>query len=133
MKIIAKSGLKKFWERPGCADARGPLHSWYEEALKANAPVTNAPRPLRQLGPMPEDDPMAVLQAENERLIALLAGVRRAEPQATAQPAGGQATIRWAEDSLREPARQGVLTPPGALWLSFPATLASTILLETPN
>lgn len=27
--------LKKFWERPGCADARGPLHSWYEEALKA--------------------------------------------------------------------------------------------------
>jgi len=22
-------------ERPGCADARGPLHSWYEEALKA--------------------------------------------------------------------------------------------------
>ena len=21
--------------RPGCADARGPLHSWYEEALRA--------------------------------------------------------------------------------------------------
>ena len=35
MRIIARSSLKKFWERPGCGDARGPLHSWYEEALKA--------------------------------------------------------------------------------------------------
>lgn len=35
MRIIAKSSLKKFWERPGHADARGPLHSWYEEALEA--------------------------------------------------------------------------------------------------
>jgi mRNA interferase HigB len=35
MSVIAKSSLKEFWERPGCADARGPLHSWYEEALKA--------------------------------------------------------------------------------------------------
>ena len=35
MRVIAKSSLKKFWECLGCADARGPLHSWYEEALKA--------------------------------------------------------------------------------------------------
>ncbi len=35
MRVIAKSSLKKFWEHPGCADARGPLHSWYDEALKA--------------------------------------------------------------------------------------------------
>jgi mRNA interferase HigB len=35
MRVIAKSSLKKFWERPGCADVRGPLHSWYDEALKA--------------------------------------------------------------------------------------------------
>ncbi len=35
MKVIAKSSLQKFWERPGCGDARGPLHSWYGEALKA--------------------------------------------------------------------------------------------------
>ena len=35
MRVIAKSSLKKFWEQPGCADARGPLHSWYDEALKA--------------------------------------------------------------------------------------------------
>lgn len=35
MRVIAKRGLKKFWERPGSADARGPLHSWYEETLKA--------------------------------------------------------------------------------------------------
>jgi mRNA interferase HigB len=26
---------ERFWERVGCADARGPLHSWYEETLKA--------------------------------------------------------------------------------------------------
>ena len=32
---IAKSSLKKFWNRPGCGDARGPLHSWYDEAAKA--------------------------------------------------------------------------------------------------
>jgi mRNA interferase HigB len=35
VRVIAKSSLKQFWERPGCADARGPLHSWYEVALKA--------------------------------------------------------------------------------------------------
>jgi mRNA interferase HigB len=37
MRVIAKSSLKKFWERPAYAyaDARGPLHSWYEEALRA--------------------------------------------------------------------------------------------------
>ena len=35
VRIIAKSSLQTFWERPGCADARGPLHSWYAEATKA--------------------------------------------------------------------------------------------------
>ena len=35
MRVIAKSSLKKFWESRGCADARGPLHSWYAEALTA--------------------------------------------------------------------------------------------------
>lgn len=35
MRVIAGSGLKRFWERPGCADARGPLRRWYEEALEA--------------------------------------------------------------------------------------------------
>jgi mRNA interferase HigB len=35
MRFIAKRSLQKFWERPGCADARGPLHSWYVEAVKA--------------------------------------------------------------------------------------------------
>ena len=35
MRIIAKSSLQKFWERPGYADSRGPLHSWYAEAIKA--------------------------------------------------------------------------------------------------
>ena len=35
MRVIAKSSLQKFRERPGCGDARGPLHSWYDEALKA--------------------------------------------------------------------------------------------------
>jgi mRNA interferase HigB len=35
MRVIAKSSLEKFWERPTHADAGGPLHSWYEEALRA--------------------------------------------------------------------------------------------------
>ena len=35
MGVIAKSSLKNFWGRPGCGDARGPLHSWYDEAVKA--------------------------------------------------------------------------------------------------
>lgn len=35
MRVIAKSTLKKFWENPAYADARGPLESWYEETLKA--------------------------------------------------------------------------------------------------
>ena len=36
MRIVAKSTLKKFWERSAYADAKGPLESWYEEALKAD-------------------------------------------------------------------------------------------------
>ena len=36
MRIIAKSTLKRFWQQSGCADARGPLESWPEEALKAS-------------------------------------------------------------------------------------------------
>lgn len=35
MRIIAKSSLKKFCDRLGYADARGPLHSWYDEVVKA--------------------------------------------------------------------------------------------------
>lgn len=35
MRVIAKRSLQAFWERAGCGDAQGPLHSWYEEALKA--------------------------------------------------------------------------------------------------
>jgi mRNA interferase HigB len=32
---IARSSLQKFWERLGCADARGSLHSWCDDALQA--------------------------------------------------------------------------------------------------
>jgi mRNA interferase HigB len=35
MRVIAKSTLRRFWERPGCADAKGPLESWYDEAMQA--------------------------------------------------------------------------------------------------
>lgn len=35
MRVIAKSSLKNFWSQPGHADASGPLHSWYDEAVKA--------------------------------------------------------------------------------------------------
>jgi len=46
VRVIAKNSLKKFWEKPGCADARGPLHSWYEEARKA---VWLSPRDVKLL------------------------------------------------------------------------------------
>ncbi len=36
MRVIAKSTLKKFWEQKSYSDARSPLESWYEEAIKAN-------------------------------------------------------------------------------------------------
>jgi mRNA interferase HigB len=36
MRVIAKSTLKKFWEQRDYSDARGPLESWYEEAVKAD-------------------------------------------------------------------------------------------------
>ena len=29
MRVISKSRLKEFWERPGCQDAEGPLLAWY--------------------------------------------------------------------------------------------------------
>ena len=35
MRVIAKSTLRRFWQRLGHADARGPLESWHDEALKA--------------------------------------------------------------------------------------------------
>lgn len=35
MRIIAKSTLRKFWEQAAYSDARGPLESWHEEAVKA--------------------------------------------------------------------------------------------------
>ncbi len=36
MRIIAKSTLRKFWQRPVCADAQCPLESWYDEATAAH-------------------------------------------------------------------------------------------------
>lgn len=36
MRVIAKSTLVKFWSQPRGLDAKGPLQSWYDEAIKAN-------------------------------------------------------------------------------------------------
>jgi len=36
MRVIAKSTLRKFWEQPQYADAKGPLESWHDEAVQAN-------------------------------------------------------------------------------------------------
>jgi mRNA interferase HigB len=36
MRVIAKSTLVKFWNQQGCADAKGALQSWYDEAIKAS-------------------------------------------------------------------------------------------------
>jgi mRNA interferase HigB len=35
MRVIARRSLQRFWQQPGRADARAPLHSWYAEAAKA--------------------------------------------------------------------------------------------------
>ncbi|SNT69772.1 type II toxin-antitoxin system HigB family toxin [Psychrobacter sp. LV10R520-6] len=36
MRVIAKSTLYKFWQRPNCGDAKGQLEAWYDFAIKAN-------------------------------------------------------------------------------------------------
>lgn len=36
MRVIAKSALVNFWNRPGCADSKGALQSWYDETSKAS-------------------------------------------------------------------------------------------------
>ena len=36
MRVIAKRTLREFWEARGYADSRGPLESWYAEAIKSN-------------------------------------------------------------------------------------------------
>jgi mRNA interferase HigB len=36
LRIIAKSTLVKFWRQSSVSDARGPLESWYDEAVAAN-------------------------------------------------------------------------------------------------
>ncbi len=35
MRIIAKRALRRFWELPSSADAKGPLEAWHAEVLKA--------------------------------------------------------------------------------------------------
>ena len=35
MRIVAKGTLKKFWEQSEYRDAKGPLVSWHEEALRS--------------------------------------------------------------------------------------------------
>ena len=35
MRVIARRSLKAFWERAGRRDAKVPLESWYEEALRS--------------------------------------------------------------------------------------------------
>jgi mRNA interferase HigB len=36
MRVIAKSTLVKFWEVPGQEDAKAPLESWHDIAMKAH-------------------------------------------------------------------------------------------------
>jgi mRNA interferase HigB len=35
MRVVAKSTLVKIWMRPECADSKGALQSWFDEASKA--------------------------------------------------------------------------------------------------
>lgn len=36
MRVIAKSTLKNFWEQSQYADSKGPLVTWYDEALQVS-------------------------------------------------------------------------------------------------
>jgi len=36
MRVIAKSTLRRFWEQAQYADSKGPLESWYDEAMQAS-------------------------------------------------------------------------------------------------
>ena len=36
MRVIAKSTLVQFWNKPEYNDAKGALQSWYDEAIKAD-------------------------------------------------------------------------------------------------
>src|SRR5659263_118640 len=36
MRVVAKSTLVKFWCQPECADSKGALQSWFDEAIKAS-------------------------------------------------------------------------------------------------
>lgn len=36
MRVIAKKTLKQFWAQKGCADSRGPLGAWHDEACAAS-------------------------------------------------------------------------------------------------
>ena len=45
MRVIAKSTLKKFWDRPSCADAQSALESWHEEATKS---VWKSPQAVKE-------------------------------------------------------------------------------------
>ena len=44
MRVIAKSTLKKFWEKSEYRDAQGPFQSWHEEAIKA---IWTAPQDVK--------------------------------------------------------------------------------------
>ena len=35
MRVIAKSSLVRFWNEPEFADSKAALHSWHDEAIKA--------------------------------------------------------------------------------------------------
>lgn len=36
MRVVAKNTLVKFWSQPECADSKGALQSWFDEAIKAS-------------------------------------------------------------------------------------------------
>ncbi len=36
MRVISRKRLRQCWERPGCADAKDPLLTWFREAEKAS-------------------------------------------------------------------------------------------------
>lgn len=41
MRVISKSRLKEFWERPNCGDSEGPLRAWYTHVNNRNVQWQN--------------------------------------------------------------------------------------------
>ncbi len=64
MRIIAKSALREFWEKPAYADSEQQLKAWYDEVKKAE---------WKNMNDIKKDFPNASI-AGNERIVFNIKG-----------------------------------------------------------